>query len=71
MLAPEPQSPPSPPPSPPPPLKAEISFYFLSKNSFVDLNLVVKAVKGIPHGFSTKVPTIHIQILQNDLYTFS
>ena len=67
MLAPEPQSPPSP-PSPPP---AEISFHFLSQNSFVDLNLVVKAVKGIPHGSSTKVTTIHIQILQTDLYTFS
>ena len=60
--------------SPPPPtplLKAEISFYFLSKNSFVALHLVVKAVKGIPLGFSTKVTTIHIQILQNDLYTLS
>ena len=36
---------------PPPPHQAEISFYFLSQNSFVDLHLVVKAVKGIPHGF--------------------
>ena len=70
MLASEPQSPPSK-PYPPPPNQAEISFYFLTQNSFVDLHLVVKTVKGIPHGFSTKVTTIHIQILQTDLYTFS
>ena len=56
---------------PPPPHQAEISFYFQSQNSFVDLHLVAKAVKGIPHGFSTKVTTIHIQSLQTDLYTFS